>query len=551
MWLTLQDPLKLVQSHPVTLAPAPESWLLGYAANAMQQLNATRGKWHPEMIHRRSPAWTRWNPPPATHGFAPVSAFWFSGRKASPKSKAPPRRPGEPVMLAFHGGGYICGTAAETDATSLIYTNLVQYTPIKHVLSVDYRLANTAPWPLPLLDAISAYHHLVAVEGIDERDILLGGDSAGGHLAMALMRWIRDAGAAAPLGLRGPRALLLFSPWSDIGFTHVWGDKAMKHNADTDIIHDTFGPFASGLLTRAMPSGAIHTDVFLSPASRLITPTAGMFIDFPPMFVTYGEAERISLEINELFARVKLARKITAPPIPDELYKAPDAVHDFMIFPWFADESAVVLERLDEWLRELLGRDDSDDETVHGEMEPLALTSPALELGPILDGPPTARPKPQHAPTAPSPFLSPLSPMSPLAAPHSPYLHTLSPEARRQRHESRAALRAAKSPRMVPQRDTPRLMYADMRHEGLNLLDIPHLDLAEGGDNALEAEDWDLDAHTNGAISNGREHTHVHWTEKENGPNGVDKDSAERHIRPALRRNNSNDSTRTPPLSKM
>lgn len=65
-------------------------------------------------------------------------------------------------MLHFHGGGYLCGTAAESDLTSSICKALVNYSPIHHILSVDYRLAPVGPWPLPLLDAISAYHYLDA-----------------------------------------------------------------------------------------------------------------------------------------------------------------------------------------------------------------------------------------------------------------------------------------------------------------------------------------------------------------------------------------------------
>jgi acetyl esterase/lipase len=420
-----------------------------------------------------------------------------------------PRLRGDPVLLAFHGGGYICGSAAENDATSLIYRNVVQYTPIKHVLSVDYRLANKAPWPLPLLDAIAAYYHLVAVEGIDERDILIGGDSAGGHLALATMRWIRDAGPQ--LGLRGPRAALLFSPWCDIGFTHVWGDKLMKHNLGTDIIHDSFGPFASGLLTRAMKPGCIHEDVYLSPASRLIAPNAGMFAGFPPMFITYGEVERISLEITDVFRRIQLSRRSQPAVIPDELYQAPDAVHDFMIFPWFADETAAALERLDDWLRDLLSRDDTEDDDLavsmslgpHHDLQPLAMISPATELPPPLAPLTSARPGPgPQASSRPSPHLSPFSPFSPLSPLQSPYFHALSPEERQRRQEKRAALASAKSPRMVPVRDTPRLMYADMRHEGLHYLDIPHLDLGGSGGSgvpigtaALEEDELRLDAH--------------------------------------------------------
>jgi len=94
-------------------------------------------------------------------------------------------------------------------------------------------LAPTAPWPLPLLDAISSYRYLLD-EGISERDIVIVGDSAGGHLALALIRWIRDEGAA--LGLDGPRGLVVMSPWVDVGFTNAWGEENIKHNANCDTV---------------------------------------------------------------------------------------------------------------------------------------------------------------------------------------------------------------------------------------------------------------------------------------------------------------------------
>lgn len=140
-------------------------------------------------------------------------------------------------MLHFHGGGYLCGTAAESDTTSNIPKSLVEYSPVHHVLSVDYRLAPAAPWPLPLLDAISAYHYLVHHERVPERDIVVGGDSAGGHLAIALTRYLRDEGRA--LGLSGPRGLVAMSPWLDVGFTNAWGD-CMYHNADSDTVSRCF-----------------------------------------------------------------------------------------------------------------------------------------------------------------------------------------------------------------------------------------------------------------------------------------------------------------------
>lgn len=230
-----QDPLVLTHSHPVTVPAAPRTFMVGHPAKALQQIQSSI--WEPHFVHRydRAKSWGRWGRNPTMqYGFAPVKAFWFTGQKTRPEDGPKPRSEDDPVMLHFHGGGYLCGTAAETDLTSSIPKALVVHSVIHHVLSVDYRLAANAPWPLPLLDAISAYRYLVQDEGVNERDIVIAGDSAGGHLALALARWIRDAGGA--VGLKGPRALVLMSPWTDIGFSNSWGEEAYTHNAESDTV---------------------------------------------------------------------------------------------------------------------------------------------------------------------------------------------------------------------------------------------------------------------------------------------------------------------------
>jgi acetyl esterase/lipase len=437
----------------------------------LSHLRSSRGRWHPEFVHRgqreRDGVWGRWNPAAAaasddsekqTHelqyGFAPVPAFWYDGLKDAPEAQRRPRLPGQPVMLHLHGGGYVCGTAAETDLTSSISKSMVAHTPIGHVLSLDYRLAPTAPWPLPLLDAISAYAYLVNDEGVDERDLVIGGDSAGGHLALALTRWLRDEGAK--LGLRGPRALVLMSPWSDIGFTHQWGESSFKFNADSDTIDNTFGPFASSLLLRALPSGIMHENEYLSPASRLISRSPAHFSRFPPVFVVHGGAERLAREIQELFARIRLGREHgDMEDTPDHLVSAPDAVHDFAIFPWFAAEAGAVYEEMDGWLRALLGEGSESGSSSEVEVD-------ADEMATSASGP--------------SSPVSPL-PLSPLALSLSV---TNSPSARDMRRRTslaRRALRDHKSPRLPGHKDTPRQMYADMHVEGLHLLDLEPLDL--------------------------------------------------------------------------
>ncbi|OCF61438.1 hypothetical protein L486_01086 [Kwoniella mangroviensis CBS 10435] len=372
------DPRKLKYSHPVNIPPAASDILCGHPKEALDLLQASRGRWVPQYIHRykreKEGIWGKWNnsDDDIVYELEEVKAFWYTGEKSTAEEAPPSRRQGDPVMLHFHGGGYVLGTAAETSLSSNFPKALVKHSPIHHVLSVDYRLAPTAPWPLPLLDAISAYHWLVKVEGVEEGDITVAGDSAGGHLALSLVRWLRDQGQN--VGLKMPRGMVLLSPWADLGFTNVWGEEAIRHNKDSDTIDDTFGPFACSLLLRALPASIMHTSPYISPASLLLPESShgeNSFEKFPATYIVYGGAERLSTNIQLLWSRIQLSRKIESPIVPDRLFVSPDAIHDFMIFPWMAEEASEMYEDLDGWLRELLSADlpEEDEQSVVESLE--------------------------------------------------------------------------------------------------------------------------------------------------------------------------------------
>lgn len=87
-----------------------------------------------------------------------------------------------PVVVNFHGGGFIMGTAkdnARWAATVLERTNAV-------FVSVGYRLAPEFPFPTAVEDGVEAILHLAAeaeAYGIDAKQMALSGFSAGGNLA--------------------------------------------------------------------------------------------------------------------------------------------------------------------------------------------------------------------------------------------------------------------------------------------------------------------------------------------------------------------------------
>jgi len=159
--------------------------------NALRQLIATK------LAHAREPQWAMpiedvreafrnlWTP--ALTG-EPVSLrrtedLTIPGAVSSISARAyEPEDEPLPVMVYFHGGGYVKGGIEESDA---FCRNLARVT--RHlVLSIDYRLAPEHVFPAALDDAVAAAvwagAHAVDVGGAPG-PIVVCGESAGGNLA--------------------------------------------------------------------------------------------------------------------------------------------------------------------------------------------------------------------------------------------------------------------------------------------------------------------------------------------------------------------------------
>lgn len=101
-----------------------------------------------------------------------------------------------PVMVFFHGGGWVIGDIASTDVLCRALTNAARCI----VVSVDYRLAPEHPFPAAVEDAYHATLWVAANAagfGGDPSCIAVGGDSAGGNLAAVVAQIARDRGTPA------------------------------------------------------------------------------------------------------------------------------------------------------------------------------------------------------------------------------------------------------------------------------------------------------------------------------------------------------------------
>src|SRR5262249_41713878 len=108
------------------------------------------------------------------------------------------------VVLHFHGGGYLIGSAK----ASLEYASRLAAAVDGTCYTVDYRLAPEHPCPAAIDDAVMAYRALLA-RGIPANSILVSGESSGGGLALALVLALCNAGD--PL----PAAILAVAPFAD------------------------------------------------------------------------------------------------------------------------------------------------------------------------------------------------------------------------------------------------------------------------------------------------------------------------------------------------
>ena len=96
-----------------------------------------------------------------------------------------------PVIVYFHGGGWVVGSIETHDAT----TSALAARSGCAVISVEYRLAPEDPFPAGLLDCHSAASWIAAHGdslGVDGHRLAIGGDSSGGNTAAAVCLLARE-----------------------------------------------------------------------------------------------------------------------------------------------------------------------------------------------------------------------------------------------------------------------------------------------------------------------------------------------------------------------
>ncbi len=223
------------------------------------------------------------------------------------------------VLLYLHGGAYLLGSIATHRSLA---ARIAEAAGIR-ALIIEYRLAPEHPFPAALEDAVAAYDFLLG-QGLAPERIAIGGDSAGGGLAIATLVSLRDSGR--PL----PGAAIALSPWTDLEAT----GESIQTRADPmirskDDLLATASLYLNGADPRTPTASPLYADLAGLPAIAIQVGTAEKLLD---------DSTRIADRIRSVGGEVEL-----------ETFE--DLIHVFQALAPHVPESLEAIEKLGSFLK--------------------------------------------------------------------------------------------------------------------------------------------------------------------------------------------------------
>jgi acetyl esterase/lipase len=235
-------------------------------------------------------------PPPTGATFTPgalggVEGEWVSAGESGASS-----------LLYLHGGGYFsCSPVTHRAITAAFALRGFR------VFAPNYRLAPEHPFPAALDDALAAYQALLAQA---PGRPAIGGDSAGGGLALSLLLAVKAR------NLPMPACAALFCPWTDLAVTGA----SLKRNAGRDSL--LCGP-------KVKAAAALYLQG-QDPTNPLASPLYGDFTGLPPLLIQVGATEILLDDSTRLAARAAAAGVVVELTVWDNLPHVWHVAQDFL-----------------------------------------------------------------------------------------------------------------------------------------------------------------------------------------------------------------------------
>jgi acetyl esterase/lipase len=248
-------------------------------------------------------------------GHPPVKVTHFENDQINGDWIEPKKGSTERTLLYFHGGGYFLDASAAHD---IFLSQLSLKANIK-VFTLNYSLIPEHPFPAALESAYAAYKWLLA-NGTDPKNIVFGGDSAGGGVALALLLYLKQK--KEPL----PDRLVLLSPFVDLTPEGKYDKEIVKR----DVI-------LKKLIQFDIPEMYAPNQDSRNP---LISPLFGDFTGSPPILMFVATDDCLSTQDLALADRLKKQK------VDIKLIVGEGMFHDWpvLLFPYVREAKEAMKE---------------------------------------------------------------------------------------------------------------------------------------------------------------------------------------------------------------
>lgn len=245
---------------------------------------------------------------------AKVGGTWY------PAEPADPTAPTGPIFLWIHGGAFVMGNSRD-DFFNFTATTLLTHAGAQAVFSVEYRLSGYGqqnPFPAAFQDVLTAYLYLTETLRVPAGRITVGGDSAGGNLALAFLRYVEQYGGGD--GIKRPGSATLASPWvSPLDTLDPACGYTRSENWDSDYLPLSFLRWGATTYPPTETGAAEKWRAY-------VTPLGNGFATRVPVLVWFGGREVLRAGIEEFAEEMGQVEGNTV-----EVFEEEDASHDSII----------------------------------------------------------------------------------------------------------------------------------------------------------------------------------------------------------------------------
>lgn len=233
-----------------------------------------------------------------------------------------PRKPDNQkglIILWNHGGAFIMGNSGELFC-GLVAKALLLHSGALAVFCPEYRLFGHGknPFPAALQDMITAYSYITETLQIPATSVAVGGDSAGGNLTIAFLRYLEEHST----GIKPPVSAVLCSPWvSPLDSLSPTCSYREQETWATDYLTMSFLQLGASTYAAAGPNG--------DPPDQYISALGHPFHTSIPLFASSGEYEILGPSIIAWAEGMQLVHGNEV-----QLYCEKNAPHDTVRMPF-------------------------------------------------------------------------------------------------------------------------------------------------------------------------------------------------------------------------